>query len=361
MTRHNAPRGRKRVTIADIAARAGVTSGAVSRAINGKPGVSDATRERILRVARELNWRPSHAAQALMGKNAEAVGLVLARPAEVIGEESFFAKFIAGVQSALSAAGYSLLLQMASDTDAEIALQRGWVADGRVDGILVLDPRVGDSRIRALAGLDIPAVIVGGDLDEGQIRSVHTDNALGMTLVTKHLSDLGHRRVAFISGDQTFHHTQQRIQAFGRLAIDLGIWGQTIAGDFDATSAGAATMRLLTAPQPPTAIIYDSDVMALAGMRVIAQLGLTIPGDVSVVSWEDSTTCQVLHPTLTALNRDAVALGRLAATSMLHLLATDPTPIDEVSMRVVTRESTAEPTRCAPAHPLRPPSSPRTP
>lgn len=341
MSRSNAQRGRKRVTIADIAARAGVTSGAVSRAVNDKPGVSDATRERILQVARELNWRPSHAAQALMGKNAEAVGLVLARPAEVIGEESFFAKFIAGVQSVLSNAGYSLLLQMASDTEAEIALQRAWVADGRVDGILMLDPRVGDPRIRALACLDIPVVIVGGSIDEGQIRSVRTNNALGMTLLTRHLSDLGHRRVAFISGDQTFQHTQERIQAFGRLAIDLGIWGQTIAGDFDATSAGAATMRLLTAPQPPTAIIYDSDVMALSGMRVIAQLGLSVPGDVSVAAWEDSTTCQVLHPTLTSLNRDAVALGRIAATSMLQLLATGPTPSEEVSMRVMPRESTA--------------------
>lgn len=345
MPQGNAQRGRKRVTIADIAERAGVTSGAVSMAVNGKPGVSDATRERILSVARELNWRPSHAAQALMGKNAEAIGLVLARPAEVIGEEIFFAKFIAGVQSALSAAGYSLMLQMASDTDAEIALHRAWVADGRVDGILVLDPRVDDPRIRALTSLDIPAVIVGGDVDDGPIRSVHADNGLGMTLITRHLAELGHRRIAFVSGDQTFRHTQQRIEAFSRLCVDLGIWGQTLAGDFDAASADTATRRLLTAPEPPTAIIYDSEVMALAGMRVIAQLGLGIPADVSVVSWEDSTTCQVLHPTLTALNRDAVALGRQAATRMLHLLATDPTEPEGMTMQVLQRESTAAPTR----------------
>lgn len=336
-----AGRKKRRVTIADIAERAGVTSGAVSLAVNGKRGVSDSTRARILDVAKELNWRPSHAAQALMGKNAEAVGLVLTRPASVIGEEIFFAKFIAGVQSTLSQRGYSLLLQMATDVAAEISVHQGWIADGRVDGVIVLDPRLDDPRIDALVASDSPTVVVGGAIDRGNVRSVHVDNRAAMRLILEHLVELGHRRVAYVTGDQTFWHTQQRMDAFSEFCIDHGVWGQSLAGNFDPAVAGAATGRLMAAPQPPTAIIYDSEVMAIAGVSELAGRGVAVPADVSIVSWEDSTTCQVLHPTVTALNRDAVMLGHIAAAEILQLISGESVEHPDVAMAVVQRESTA--------------------
>lgn len=333
-------RSKKRVTIADIAERAGVTTGAVSMAINGKRGVSEATRARILEVAKELNWRPSHAAQALMGKKAEAVGLVLARPAEVIGEEIFFAKFIAGVQSVLSKKGFSLLLQMADDMAAEIALHKAWVGDGRVDGVLVLDPRIDDARIDSMVALDWPTVVVGGDVDEGNIRSVHVDNGAAMRKIMEHLHELGHVRIAFVTGDQTFRHTQQRMDMFAQFCVDFGLWGQTLAGSFDPALARAATGRLMQSPQPPTAIIFDSEVMALAGMSILTSSGKVVPRDVSIVSWEDSKTCQVMHPSLTTLNRDAVSLGKIAASEILQLIAGGPVDHPEVEVSVIPREST---------------------
>lgn len=337
------PRKRKRVTIADIAERAGVTSGAVSIAVNGKRGVSDATRARILDVAKELHWRPSHAAQTLMGKNAETIGLVLSRPEEVIGEEIFFAKFMAGVQSVLSQRGYSLQLQMAADIAAEIAIHENWIADGRVDGVLVLDPRADDPRVKVLAELEHPTIVVGGEVDTETVRSVHVDNGGSMRLIMEHLFGLGHRRIAYVTGDQTFWHTQQRMDAFAAFCIDNGVWGHTIAGNFDPSLAKDATRRLLASPQPPSALVYDSEVMAIAGMSTLAELGVAVPADVSLVSWEDSTTCQVLHPTLTALNRDAVTLGRIAASEMLQLLAHEPVEQPPVEAAIVHRESTAGP------------------
>lgn len=339
------PRKRKRVTIADIAERAGVTSGAVSLAVNGKPGVSDATRARILDVARELRWRPSHAAQTLMGKNSEAVGLVLARPAEVIGEEIFFSKFIAGVQAALSGRGYSLMLQMAEDTAAECAIHQAWILDGRVDGILVLDPRIDDPRIEALASLDHPTIVVGGQTDERSVRSLRVDNGGAMRLIMDHLHGLGHDRVAYVTGDQAFRHISERMDAFSQFCVDHGVWGQSLAGNFDPERAREATARLAGAPRPPTAIVYDSEVMAIAGMSTLASLELRVPDDVSVLSWEDSTTCQVLHPTVTALSRDAVSLGRTAAAEILQLIAGEPVEQEQVETRVVQRESTGAPRR----------------
>lgn len=337
------PRRRKRVTIADIAQRAGVTNGAVSIAVNGKRGVSDATRERILAVARELRWRPSHAAQALMGKNSETIGLVLSRPEEIIGEEIFFSRFIAGVQSVLSEHGYSLQLQMATDIVAESVIHESWIADGRVDGVLVLDPRVDDPRVEVLTALEYPTIVVGGEVETETLRSVQVDNGGLMRLIMEHLAGLGHERVAHITGDQAFRHTQQRMEAFAAFCIDHGIWGQTIAGNFDPVEARDATRRLLASPHPPTALVYDSEVMAIAGMSALAELGVSVPEDVSIVSWEDSTTCQVLHPTLTALNRNAVTLGKIAAAEMLQLLADEPVEHQLVDATIVQRESTAAP------------------
>ena len=110
----------KRVTIADIARRAGVTSAAVSLAVNGRPGVSDATRERVMAIARDLQWEPSPAARALAGAPVQTIGMVLARPAEVLGTEAFFGAFVAGLQEVLSRRDYSLQMQIVETTDAEI-------------------------------------------------------------------------------------------------------------------------------------------------------------------------------------------------------------------------------------------------
>src|SRR5918994_7821858 len=121
----NAERAR-RVTISDIAERAGVSKGAVSYALNGRPGVSDRTRERILEIARELGWYPNRAARALSVERADACGLVLARPARTIALEPFFMEFIAGVESELATRSVALTIQLVRDVDEEIAVYRRW-------------------------------------------------------------------------------------------------------------------------------------------------------------------------------------------------------------------------------------------
>ena len=332
-----------RVTISDIARRAGVTTGAVSLAINGKPGVSDITRDRILKIADEMRWRPNHAAKTLRGKSPRSIGLVLTRPEEVVGEEVFFTKFLVGAQSVLSQRGFSLQLRMATDLAAESAIHAEWIADGRVDGILVLDPRSDDPRLAALLELGQPAVIVGGDIDATTLTSVRTDDGPLMRAVFDHLIGLGHQRIGYVTGDQSFAHIRRRIDAFTDYALKAGIWGITLTGDFVPKRAKEATRKLMSSPKRPTALIFDNEVMTIAGMATLAEMELSVPADVSVLSWEDSATCQVLHPTLTALNRDAAALGRQAAGGILRLLDCDPADEPAMPATVVPRESTAPP------------------
>ncbi len=156
------PKPARRPTIKDIARRAGVSESAVSFALNDRPGVSQDTRARVRRVAEELGWQANSAARALSGERSGAMGLVLARPAQTLGVESFFLQLVSGIQEVLSARKIALLFQVVEDLDAECALYRRWWAERRVDGVLVVDPRTEDPRPELLASLGLPAVVVGG-------------------------------------------------------------------------------------------------------------------------------------------------------------------------------------------------------
>lgn len=322
-TAATSPRGTgrgERVTIADIAQRAGVTSAAVSLAVNGRPGVSDATRTRIMDIARELNWEPSHAARALAGAPVLTVGMVLARPADVLGAEAFFGAFVAGLQEVLSAQDYSLQMKIVDSPEAEIETYRRWFGQRRVDGVVVVDLRVDDPRIPALEELAQPALVVGGPGHHGRLPSVFVDDAHATRLIVEHLGEQGHQRIARVAGTAEFLHTAQRDQTFGALCDKLGVEGVLQEAGFGADGAARATAELLAGQAPPTAIIFDSDEMSLAGAHVVLESGAAIPDDVAVASFEDSPVARSHRPPITAIGRSAVEYGRVAARRMLEII-----------------------------------------
>lgn len=307
-----------RVTIRDIAERAGVSKGAVSYALNGRPGVSSDTRDRILAIADELGWYPNRAARALSAARADACGLVLARPARTIALEPFFMEFIAGVESELASRSIALTIQLVPDIHEEIAVYRRWWGEHRVDGILMVDLRVEDPRVEELVRLGLPAVAVGGPLENRVLASVWHDEGAVVVEAVQYLAALGHTRVAHVSGIGEFVHTQQRTAAFERTATELGLESQIVETDYSAESGARATRRLLSSPSRPTAILFDSDLLAVTGLGVAQQMGVAVPDDLSIVGWDDSLISQVVHPALTAITRDLAAYGGLATR---HLLA----------------------------------------
>ncbi|WKD32203.1 LacI family DNA-binding transcriptional regulator [Streptomyces xanthophaeus] len=365
----------RRPTIKDIARQAGVSESAVSFALNDRPGVSQDTRSRIRRVAEELGWQPNSAARALSGERSGAVGLVLARPAHTLGVESFFLQLVSGIQEVLSAARTALLFQVVEDIDAECALYRRWWAERRVDGVLVVDPRTSDPRPALLEGLALPAVTIGealspaggfgdGEIDGGvdgggrgpspapstTLSSVRADDAGAMAQVLEHLYGLGHRRIVHVAGLPGLAHTVRRMESLRAEAARRGLGPdqvRSVVTDYSDAEGAAATRRVLGESDPPTALVYDNDVMAVAGSAVAAELGIPVPGRLSIVAWDDSALCRVTHPRLTALVRDTAGFGRLAAEELLAVLAGSP-PGVRISERprLEPRESTAPP----PAH-----------
>lgn len=309
----------KRPTIADIAARAGVTKAAVSFALNGQPGVSEATRERILAIAAELGFQPSSAARALSDGRAGALGLVIDRPARTLGVEPFFVQLIAGIQGELSADHTALMFTMAEDQAAEIELYRTWWAQRRVDGVFLVDLQLRDRRVAVLRQLKMPAVVFGSPRGSGSLPAVWQDDAAAMRMVVEHLAGLGHQRLARVGGIPRYWHSKLRADAFAGLALDFGMDSASVECDYTRELGADATRKLLGGKRPPTAIIYDNDLMALSGLAVAQQLGIDVPGQLSIVAWDDSLLCELVHPAITALRRDIAAVGAQGARLLTSL------------------------------------------
>ncbi|MFG3309270.1 LacI family DNA-binding transcriptional regulator [Streptomyces wuyuanensis] len=308
----------------DIARRAGVSESAVSFALNDRPGVSEVTRDRVRRVAEQLGWRPSTAARALSGEGAATVGLVVARPAGTLGVDSFFLQLISGIQEVLSERHLGLLFQVVEDVDAECAVYRRWWAEHRVDGVLVVDPRTDDPRPALLDELGLPGVVIGGAPEEPPapgLSAVWADDAGAMASVVGRLHALGHRRIVHIAGLPGLAHTERRIRSLRAEAGRLGLTEvRSVTTDYSDAEGAAVTRGVLSGDAPPTALVYDNDVMAVAGVAAATGLGCAVPRDVSIVAWEDSALCRLVDPWLAALSRDTVSFGRSAAGELTALL-----------------------------------------
>ncbi len=317
----------RRVTISDIAKRAGVSKGAVSLALNDRPGVSDETRKRILAIVKELGWSPNRAARALSAARAGACGLILARPARMLALEPFFIELISGIEAELSERSIALTIQLVHDVEEEIAVYRRWWAERRVDGILMVDLRTEDPRVSELRRLGLPAVIVGGPLQDHALPAAWHDEAPIVADIVNYLARLGHAKIARVAGLGEFVHTATRTAAFLAVAAELGLAAEVVETDFAPESGARATRKLLSKPEPPSAIVYDSDLLAVTGLGVAHQMGFSVPEDLSIVAWDDSLMCGVVHPPLTAVTRDIPAYGA-AATRLLLAAIEGESPED---------------------------------
>ncbi|MGP4089093.1 LacI family DNA-binding transcriptional regulator [Streptomyces sp. KR55] len=336
-----------RVTIKDVAARAGVSKGAVSLAFNHKPGLSEATRDRIFRAAQELGWAPNLTARTLAGARVDVVGLAICRPAQMLGLEPFYMEFISGLEGVLTEHSCSLLLRLVKNLDEEAGLLDSWWRGRQIGGSILVDFRADDPRVAVAERLGLPVVAVGHPSLTGGLTSVWTDDATAVTEAVRYLAALGHRRIARVGGAATLGHTAIRTAAFDEAARGLQLAGAwQVATDFSGDAGARATRSLLTASPPdrPTAIVYDNDIMAVAGLSVAAEMGLSVPGDVSLLAWDDSQLCRLTHPTLSAMSHEVHGLGADVARNLFGLITGEGPGSHPVPTPVLTpRGSTAPP------------------
>jgi DNA-binding LacI/PurR family transcriptional regulator len=332
-----------RATISDVAARAGVSRTTVSKLFNGHGSVSEATAVRIRDAAAKLNWTPSAAAVALRSSRARTVGLVVNRNLGVTTAESL----ISGIEYVLSRHGYGLLYYEVDAVGTEEAELYRRLADTRkVDGVILTNSRVGDTRFKLMRDIGLPAVLIGTPWRDDPIP--HLDAVppgAGVPESVAHLAQLGHRHIAYVGGPEDQYQALARHRAFEAAMVAAGLKPfAVVETDYSPHMAADVTDRLLSRKSAPSAIIYAGDRMAIAGMHTARRRGLKLPEDLSIVGFDGIEVGAWVEPSLTTVERDPTLRGRAVAAMLLRLLGEDfddeyPLPTQTLTVR----RSTAPP------------------
>jgi DNA-binding LacI/PurR family transcriptional regulator len=305
---------RRRPTIDDVAARAGVSSAAVSFAMNGRPGVGEDTRRRILAAAAELGWRPSAHARGLAQARAHAIGLLLARPVEQLEIDPFFVRFLAGVERTLARSDHALVLRVMDggvpvDLDAYARL----AASGRVDGFLLCDVELEDPRFDVI---ELPAVVAGHPVSPCPFPWLETEHARGVETAVEHLIGLGHRRIGFCGSSERLEHVQARLRAWRATLSAAGLEPGPVAFGDAARPLG----------DDVTAIVYASDMLAAAGLAAARERGIAVPAELSITGFDDSHLAALASPPITSVRVDYAEFGEAAAAALLAVIDRKPVP-----------------------------------
>lgn len=335
------------ITINDVARLAGVSKSAVSYAMNGQRGVSAETREKVLRAAEELGWKPKSAAGIPLESRSRSIGVVLqVYDIDRVGGESFAVSNFIGLSRVLAPAGYSLDIRVVTGGVAQAcAVHEEWMREHRVDAHMVTSVEMGDPRMALFRSHpEVPVLFLSQRNVTRGLPTLYSSDADGARRIVRYLHGLGHRRISRIAGPERYVHTLVRDRAAQDECMALGIRYDCLHGDYSAESGEMLFDTLMGFGDPPTAIICDNDVMATAVLSAAVSRGVSVPDELSLVSWDDSAACRMSDPPLTALSRDVEEIGKLAGRLLLDLI--DGGAVDSISeppYALVERGSTASP------------------
>nr|WP_308121683.1 LacI family DNA-binding transcriptional regulator [Actinotalea ferrariae] len=326
--------------MSDVAAVAGVSHQTVSRVLNGHPSVRPETRQRVLDAIAELGYRRNTAARALVTRRTDTIGVVASGSA-LFGPTST----LIAVEGAARDAGLYVSVATVARWEAEGMRQvlEHFMAQG-VEGVVVIAAH--DEAIEAVRAFDapVPVVMVGPkDLPGGRLHSVAVDQYAGARLATRHLLDLGHRDVVHLAGPEDWLDARARIRGWRDELVAAGIEpGEPIHGDWSA-GRGYGVGRDLVRAGVPTAVFAANDQLALGLLRAFAETGVSVPGDVSVVGFDDVDGSAHFYPPLTTVRQEFGALGRRCLELLLTALAGDDQAPELIPPRLVVRASSGAP------------------
>lgn len=331
----------KRPTISDIARAAGVSIAVVSYALNGKPGVSPATRDRVLRIANEYGWRPSAAARSLR-TSPKTVGLAMIEGDSSATHSTHFIEFLAGVQESLATEQLSLMVHLVSSAEQAAELIRTWWAERRFDGFLLTDVQTDDPRIASIAKHSIPSVAIAHPEAAHGTPYVWVAEEEAYANTLRMLHSLGHTHIALINGPPNLDMGQRRAQASRVESARLGIRLTTIDAP-SAETAAANTRLLLTTPDKPTALIYDNDAHAVTGIDVARRLNLAVPWDLSIIGFGTSAASQLSMPSLTTVHYPYREIGKTAGQALIKVIGGGQQTFDRIALDSATVRGTTAP------------------
>lgn len=246
-------------------------------------------------------------------------GLVLARPPHLLISEPFYTEFVDGVEEAFLGTGAVLVVRLVTSTAKELDVYRDWATTGFVEGVLLVNAQADDPRPALLRELGLKGVMAGAEEPVPGLGCVRAANATPAFAVIERLAGMGHTVVARVSGPRALQHTRVRDEACRRAAERHGVDLSIVPGEYTAKSGEEATLSLLTRTDRsrPTAIVFDNDTMALAGLHSAGEAGIAVPDELSIVAWDDSPACELANPPIAAVAVDVHEFGRLAGQCAL--------------------------------------------
>ena len=317
------------VSVRKVAQRAGVSIATVSRSLNNPDTVADATRERVLRVAAEMGYKPSVLGRNLVTGRSHLIGLIIPN----IGSP-LYSEMVKGIEDAFAGTGLQVVLALSRDDPELETSSVSSLLERSVDSGIVINSRAGDSsRLEAHSGW----VHISPESPSFPLR-VELDNYAGARLAVQHLVDLGHRKVAHVAGPLREGGDRERgwrdeLRANGLAA------GPRALGDY--TLAGGARAAAEVLAGAPDAIFAAGDLMAVGALQTLGRAGLRVPQDVSLVGFDDSEYAQFAQPTLTTVRQPSYLMGKKAAELVLrHLAGEEPTAV-LLHPEILERASTA--------------------
>ena len=321
-------------SIKDVAERAGVSYTTVSHVINGTRTVSPETTERVKSAIAEIGYVPSFTARSLRKGRTKTIGVIDAATLDL-----FFTEVMRTAQLILEESGYSLYFSFCDFPHEDCSAQQEWFAKKELEYLdqliardvdaIIINPINNDRVLEEyLSRVSIPVVLFQRKLQGQKNYPVLSDDYAGGYQAAKHLTGLGHRDIAVIYGYSYLSHAvTMRKKGFDEALREAGIAlpeSSWIDGRYDAETSYEKSRTLLTSSNPPTAIFYYSDTMAIAGLRAAADLGVRVPRDLSIVGYDDIQFSRFSVPRLTTVRQDSRVMGKFIGEKVMELIADNP-------------------------------------
>lgn len=327
----------------DVARVAGVSHQTVSRVLNGHPSVRSTTRERVLEAIAELGYRRNASARALVTRRTGLIGIVSSG-----SSRSGPAGTLGALEQAARAAGFHVSLAIAPEPEPALHAEivERFVEQG-VEGVVVIAPTPGVADVAAALSTQVPVLAVSSGESPYGVPTICVDQHAGATLAATHLLDLGHTDVVHVTGPLDWFDAAARVRGWHAALADRGVTARAdLIGDWSSERGYAIGRDLLA--DLPTAVFTANDLTALGVLRAFAEAGVAVPGDVSVIGFDDLEGSANFYPPLTTIRQDLRALGAAALGSLVETIAGGTTEIRRLPPDLVLRASTGAPRTTAP-------------
>ncbi len=315
---------KKQFTVNDVAKLAGVSPSTVSRVLSNNPRISKATKVRVEKCMEQLGYYPNANARSLAIKKTDAVGIIIPTTSGDYFSNPFFSEALRGIIKAASESGYNLLLSTNTEKDEELKVIKKMINGSRVDGVILMTSKVDDECIEYLKSMGFPFSLIGstGKKDE-KINLVDNDNMLATYELTKHIIDIGRKKIAMIVGDKKLIVSKKRIEGYKKALKEFNIKVDEellFSGSFDEKTGYDYGMEISRLKTLPDGLIVADDLVAFGAVKAFEKLNIKIPEDIAVASFNNSVLAKNSNIPLTSVDINADELGKKAMNLLVEAI-----------------------------------------